>query len=1159
MIPLRRKRERWLFGFAVLCLAVLVVTHTAEESAILSLVGEANPPFFSLAILLQLATYAVQGGSLRNIAGCGGVPLSKRESIRLTLAKLFIDQSLPSGGLSGTTFVTRVLRHRGGSEERIIAGALQNILAFQLASVLGLIATIGIAAWLEHSTLISLAAALLIVPSLLIIGLLLIIHRYGTRFLPNVLTRHLHLEDLAALIKRADPTVLRSPRILAKITGAQSATLILDALTLWAAIESFGGHQTPFALFPAFMVASAVKTFGFVPGGLGVFEAASTAAMTTAGVPPALALSGTLLFRGLSYWIPMVPGCFIARSFHSRTPPVTPALTNWWSFPIATLLTTLQTSPAGLTTREATARREEIPAPPETRYPLSLELRSLFKQLKSPLLLLLVFAALAAAVSGEWADSLIVLLIIAGSAGLAATKESNAQRAVEALRSQIAHHVNVIRDGRSIARPAHDIVPGDLIQLSAGSIVPADGVLLTANALYLNEAALTGEPFPVEKRPSEVSPLAPLTERSNTVFAGSHVLTGSGTALAVLTGRATTFGAITERLQRQPAPTEFERSLRNFGYLVLSCMAAMTCLLFFLNVQLGRAPIETLLFSVALAVGLSPELLPATLTINLARGADVMAKVGVLTRHTNGIENLGAIDTLCTDKTGTLTAGVITVDGSFNHRGEPTPDILELAAINATLQSGLPNPLDEAIIRHTPSLPTDLKKIGEVGYDFSRKRISVVAEKAGQTHLIMKGAFESVLSCCTITTDGAVLDEKKRAEIRTIFERWSTNGLRVLGVAARPIPPAPRYLSTAENSLTFLGFVTFVDSPKPDAAQSITDLQNLGISTRIVSGDNALVCRHVAAEVGISTTTLMTGAQIKALHGPALWQAIEATHVFAEIEPAQKEDIVIALKRLGHVVGFLGDGINDTPAMHAADVSISVEGAVDIARESADFVLLQRHLDILRRGVEEGRRTFVNTLKYIRMTMSANLGNTISMAIGSVVLPFLPLLPGQILLNNFLSDIPALALAGDAVDPELIRTPERLHLGNVARFMLVFGLISSCFDLLTLGALVLTFGLIPEPIRSGWFLESLLTELVILLIVRTHRPVLQSKPSPALLWLIASMALLGLTIPALSFAHRIGFTTLTPPSLALILGIVCLYALASEAAKRPFFRRNPVL
>lgn len=1157
MISPRRPLERWLFGFAVLFTAILVVSHSAEESAIVALLQTANVPLLSLAILLQLATYTIQSATWRRIASRGGAPLSLWDSTRFTFAKLFIDQSLPSGGLSGTAFVTQVLRQRGGAEERIIAGAILNILAFQAALVLGLLLAISLALWFELPTAVPAGAILLILPALFIVGAVILLHQRGIGLLPALIGRSTYLRDFSMLIEHADGEILRSRRAFFELTMAQLGILIFDALTLWAAIESLGGHRSPSALFPAFMVASAVKTFGFVPGGIGVFEAASTAVMTSTGLDPTLALSGTLIFRGLSYWIPMAPGFLIARSFKPKKSVGGPAPADWWSSPPTSLLTALRTTPQGLSSSEAATRIFPESSAGTAKTGLNLELRLFLKQLRSPLLMLLVFAAIAAALSGEWADSIIVLLIIAVSVGLAAAQESNAERAVRALRSRIAHHVQVVRDGVAIRCPATEIVPGDIIALSAGNIVPADGVLLSSNALFLNEAALTGEPFPIEKRPGVVAPTTPITERTNTLFAGSHVLTGSGTMLAVITGGATTFGAIAESLERRPGPTEFERSTRHFGYLVLSCMAALTCLIFFLNVQLGRAPIETLLFSVALAVSLSPELLPAILTINLARGAGVMASAGVLTRHTNGIENLGAIDILCTDKTGTITAGVIDVGGSFNHRGEPDQEVLALAAVNAALQSGFVNPLDVAIVHRSPVSLGNIKKIGEIGYDFSRKRISVVVERDGQTSLITKGSFESILSCCKTIGDGSILDEKAQGVIREHFQGWSKRGMRVLAVGERGISPAEQYTSADEQELIFRGFITFVDAPKSDAAGSIRDLKRLGIDTRIVSGDNALVCHHVAEEVGIPSSRIMTGSEIRALHGPALWQAVEATHVFAEIEPAQKEDIVIALKRLGHVVGFLGDGINDTPAMHAADVSISVEGAVDIARESADFVLLEPHLDILRRGVAEGRRTFVNTLKYIRMTMSANLGNTLSMAIGSIFLPFLPLLPGQILLNNFLSDIPALGLAGDTVDPELVASPERWHLGNVARFMLVFGLISSCFDLVTFWALLVNYGLDPASIRTGWFLESLFTELIIVLIVRTHRPILKSRPSRFLLWSVGIVALVGLAIPCIPAAHRIGFTTLSPWMFLIVVAIVFSYATVSEITKRFLFRKDP--
>lgn len=1148
-----RAASRWLFGIAVLLAAALVASHYHEERAFLTLFAAAEPVWLLVAIVAQLGTYVAQGQIWGRVAAAAEAgQLRPVEMIRLTLAKLFVDQAIPSGGVSGTTFVARVLVRRGGSEDRVTAGAIVNLLGFQLAGMVGLLGVTALSGVLELPAAVRGSAAVLFVLfGGLVVGTLLL-RAWGGRMMRSPLRRFQILTEFVALLGRADPALVRSGRLLGTCTGLQLLTLLLDSLTLWAALRALGGEGSFVQIFPGFMIASAVKTIGFVPGGIGLFEASSTAVIAAAGVDPRLALSATLVFRGLSYWLPMIPGLLCARALNMQAAPLSAPLDSYWARGLEETFAAISSSPAGLSAREAAERHAARPV--EERPAGRSSATLLLRQLRDPLLLLLVFAAVAAGVSGEWGDSVIVLLIIGGSAGLASLQEARAEGALAELQARIAHRARVLRDGQVTDIPSSSIVRGDVVELSAGSIVPADGLLLTATSLFVSEAALTGEAFPVEKRVEPVPSEAPPARRVNCVYSGSTVRSGTGRFVVVATGAETRLGRIAERLREAPGPTGFERGARHFGYLVLSCMAALTLFVFFLNVQLGRSPVETLLFSVALAVGLSPELLPAILTLNLARGARLMARAGVLVRHLNGIEDLGAMDVLCTDKTGTLTEGVIKVAGAYDEHGVEAPPVFELAMLNAAFQSGLVNPLDEAILRMGQPPGGGFQKLGEVPYDFSRKRLSVVVADERGAHLITKGACSSVLSVCSLLPGERPLTDNSRRELTERFERWSRVGIRVLGVADRHLGPAEPITRACERDLVFRGFVTFLDELKAGVADSITELAALGIAVKLVSGDNALVTRHLARLVGIPDEPVLTGAELRSLTGPALWQAARATSVFAEVEPDQKEDLVIALKRSGHVVGFLGDGINDTPAMHAADVSISVEGAVEVAREAADFVLLERHLDIIRRGIEEGRTTFVNTLKYIRMTMSANLGNTLSLALGSCFLPFLPLLPGQILLNNFLSDIPALGLAADRVDAEDVERPERWELGEVARFMLTFGLVSSFFDLLTLGVLVGLYGFDPAAVRTGWFLESLFSELVVVFLVRTRRQLWRSRPSRVLVLgtIVAGGA--GVLTPFLPVAAAAGFV---PPGVGMLLtvaGIVIAWGISCEVTKRWFYR-----
>jgi Mg2+-importing ATPase len=821
------------------------------------------------------------------------------------------------------------------------------------------------------------------------------------------------------------------------------------------------------------------------------------------------------------------------------------------------LFARLETSQEGLSSGESARRLAEYGSNElREQRPLS-RLHVLGNQLNNPLLLILVFAALASAFTGEWVDAVIVTLIVVASTWIGYAREYRAQRAAAELQARVRARATVLRDGLAKAIPFREIVPGDVVLLSAGSLVPADAALVEATDLFVNEAVLTGESFPVEKKARPVERGTPLAGRTNCVFLGTNVRSGAGRCVVVRTGPATQFGTIAHRLTLRPPETEFDRGIRRFGYMLTSAMLVMVVLVFAANIFLARPPVETLLFSVALAIGLSPELLPAILSVNLARGAQIMAEKGVLVKRLNAIENLGSMDVLCTDKTGTLTEGVVKLEGAYRRRGEPDAQVLELAARNAALQTGLANPLDEAILRaHAPDLG-GLRKLAEVPYDFTRKRLSIVVRDASGVCLITKGAVDHVLDVCTEDPGGAPLDAAKRADLEDQLCRWGAEGVRVLAVAARGLADQPAYDRDDERDLRFVGFLTFLDRPKEGVREALGDLAKLGVSVKVITGDNRLVAEHVAKAVGMSAPTVLTGRELDELHDEALWRAAESTDLFVEVDPNQKERIILSLKKMGHVVGFLGDGVNDAPAMHAADTSLSVDQAVDVAKEAADFVLMKRHLDVIRRGVEEGRRTFANTLKYVLTTTSANLGNMVSMAVASMFLPFLPLLAGQILLNNFLSDVPAVGLADDSVDPELVDRPHRWDIRFIARFMLEFGILSSVFDFLTFGALLGLFSATPELFRTGWWVESLLTELVIALVVRTRRPFYRSRPGTFLLVSTVAIAVVAFAMPFAPFAKLIGFTA-TPPSVLLVLvAITILYVAATEVAKASFYRARP--
>ena len=771
----------------------------------------------------------------------------------------------------------------------------------------------------------------------------------------------------------------------------------------------------------------------------------------------------------------------------------------------------------------------------------------------------------------EWIDATIILLIILGSSLLGFWQEYRASTAVAKLQARVTIKATVLRDGQPQTIPAAAVVPGDVVLLAAGSLIPADGVLLVAKDFFVSQAVLTGETFPVEKKVAhnadEVAATAGLAARTNCVFMGTSVRSGTAQALIVQTGAGTAFGQIAERLKLRPPETDFEHGIRRFGYLLTVVMLTLVVVTFAINVFFQRPAIEALLFAIALAVGMAPELLPAIISINLAKGAQVMAKSGVIVRRLSAIENLGSMDVLCTDKTGTLTAGVVQLDGAFDVQGQPSDLVQRDAYLNAVFETGLANALDEAIIAKAKLIgliATPEQKIDELPYDFVRKRLSIVVEGAdeqgtdGQQRLITKGALDNVLAVCTqVQGDQGTLpfDPNQEKQIRQRYAAWSAQGYRVLGVATKPVALTANLAHDDECALTFSGFLIFFDPPKPSVLQTLRELAKLGVDVKIITGDNRLVAAHVAEAVGMTVTGLLTGAEIGAMSDEALWQRAKTTTLFVEIDPNEKERIILALRKMGHVVGYMGDGINDAPALHAADVGISVDTAVDVAKDAADFVLLKQDLAVLRLGIEEGRRTFANTLKYVFTTTSANFGNMFSMAGASLFLPFLPLLAKQILLNNFLSDFPSLTIATDNVDPELVEKPRRWDIKFIRDIMIIFGLISSVFDFLTFGMLIFIAKAAPAEFRTGWFVESLMTELLITLVLRTRRSIFKSKPG-FYLWLSTlAVTIVAVAIPYLPFGPLLGFTPLPLYVLLLLLLITVLYVVVSEVAKRLYFRR----
>jgi P-type Mg2+ transporter len=838
----------------------------------------------------------------------------------------------------------------------------------------------------------------------------------------------------------------------------------------------------------------------------------------------------------------------------------------YWSHNAADLMGELGSKPEGLSTAEAERKLERGGANSVEEQSQLTVLRLLLRQFESPLVLILVFAAFISLAVREWVDASIILAIVVGSALLGFAQEHRASTAVAQLRQRLALTVQALRDGALRTVAAQALVPGDVIQLSAGNLVPADGLILEAKDFLVSEAALTGESFPVEKQPGVLPATTPVAGRTNAVFLGTSVRSGTAKVLVVETGRATAFGAIAARLLARAPETEFGRGIRQFGILLLRVMIVMIFFALTVNLWLHRPVVESLLFAVALAVGISPELLPAIVSVTLSRGARTMAKKGVIVRRLEAIENLGSMDVLCTDKTGTLTEGVIALSAAVDADGRESAEVRRLAYLNAAMETGIANPLDAAIVAACQKDELGLAgfgKIDEIPYDFIRKRLTIVVAEEGKAaeHLIVtKGAFDNVLAICatasaTASRPGGALDAALRARLVEYYRQKGTDGFRVLAVATRRVPAKAHYGRDDEASMSFAGFILFLDPPKPEAPQIIRDLARLGIRIKVVTGDNRYVAAHLAATVGLDAQSVLTGEEISQMNPEALWNRSDRTDLFVEVDPQQKERIVRALQRAGHAVGYMGDGINDAPALHAADVGISVAEAVDVARESADVILLQRDLEVLRGGVEDGRRTFTNTLKYINITTSANFGNMVSMALATGILPFLPLAAKQILLNNFLSDLPSVAISTDNVDPERVARAQRWDVRAVRRFMITFGLVSTLFDLLTFFVLLKIFKADEATFQTAWFVVSLLTELAVVLVLRTRGPAWRSRPGRALLWMTLVVAGVAVLIPYLGrWAGAFGLVPLPSHLLGATILIVLGYVLATEAAKARFWR-----
>lgn len=780
-------------------------------------------------------------------------------------------------------------------------------------------------------------------------------------------------------------------------------------------------------------------------------------------------------------------------------------------------------------------------------------------QFKSPITILLIIAALLSAGLGDIPDTIIILTIVLISSLLSFLQERGAANAVNELLKMVQLRCTVLRDKQKKEIPIEEVVPGDIVWLSAGNTIPGDSLILDSQELFIDEAAFTGETYPVEKNAGILAATISISKRTNSLFMGSHVISGKAKALVVKTGMQTEFGKISKSLQLRPPETDFEKGVRKFGYMLMEITLLLVIVIFGINVFLHKPVLDSFLFSLALAVGLTPQLLPAIISVNLSTGAKRMAAKQVIVKRLASIENFGSMDILCSDKTGTITEGKVKLKDTLDVEGNPSKKVRQYAWLNASMQQGFNNPIDEAICAIPHDTANTYRVKTEIPYDFIRKRLTVQVENEQGSFVITKGALNNILTVCDrveLPTGEISQMSEKKEDIIGQYEQLSNNGFRTLGVAYKSGDGERSFSREDEHGMIFLGFITLYDPPKLSVAQTISKLNKLGVKLKIITGDNALVARSLAIQIEIPSPRILTGAQLMKMSNAALIHQATLTDIFAEVEPNQKERIITALKKAGHVVGFMGDGINDAPALHAADVGISVDSAVDVAKEAADIVLLDQDLDVLYQGITEGRKTFTNTMKYIFMATSANFGNMFSMAGASLFLPFLPLLPKQILLTNLLTDFPEMAIATDRVDDINIQSPQKWDLGFIRRFMIIFGLLSSVFDYLTFAVLLFIMHVGEKQFQTGWFVESVVSAILIVLVVRTRLSFLKSLPGRYLS--VATILVLGfvLALPVTPIASWFGFVTLPFKYYGLMLLVILVYLMSAETAKRWFYLKT---
>lgn len=836
---------------------------------------------------------------------------------------------------------------------------------------------------------------------------------------------------------------------------------------------------------------------------------------------------------------------------------------EFWTYESKDMLKKLNTDENGLSSQEAEERIDEYGQNILEERKSSSKLEMFINQFKNPIIIILIFAAFLSIFLKDYTDGIIILIIIMISSLLSYNHESKANNAVKKLLSSVSVTSSVLRDGKFEEIDNAMLTVGDIIKVKTGDMIPADCLIIEANSLSMDESSLTGETFPVEKNNQKVSADTVLSNRKNSLWMGTHVISGSGRAVIVNLAKDSEFGKITASLGEKDSATDFEKGIKSFGNLILHVTTFLIGLIFVFNIFLNKPFLESFMFALALSVGLTPQMLPAIISVNLSQGAKRMSEQGVIVKKLNAIENFGSMTVMCSDKTGTITQGKVKLDAALDCNGNKSDNIYRLAAINSYFQEGYANPIDSAILDTRTDDFSNYEKLSEIPYSFETKLLSVIVRtdwnSSVRNIMVTKGALTNVLDVCNTyeNSDNSVGNiEDVKSQILDMFDKYSSQGYRVLGVAYKLIEDDADVKIQKAEDMIFAGLLLFIDPLKDDIKDVVAEMNRLGVSLKMITGDNHLIAKNIGAQIGLDPEKILLGDELDSYSISQLNKKVLDIDIFAEISPNQKEKIIMAYKQAGEIVGYMGDGINDSPAIKQADVGVSVNTAADTAKDAASIVLLKNSLKVLISGINEGRRTFINTLKYIFIATSANFGNMFSMAGASLFLNFLPLLPKQILLTNLMTDFPSLQIASDSVDEEWLKRPVKWDMKFIKKFMILFGIISSVFDYMTFAVLLFIFKANEETFHTGWMLESIISAMVVMIIVRTARPVFASRPNSKLLIAIVGVAVALLAIIYSPINIYLGLISLPIKLLLALLGVSLIYALTAEILKKSFYEHN---